>query len=215
MSHPGANYPPHANPHPPNAPSQGENFFTEWGIKPSPVRPQKVTLLLQALWAYAAASVLISLLGFIAAASLPYYIGAGYITSAAIVSLLFGAGAIAVAWFVVKEKLGLLGAQDPRVPLSIGLGIIGFFALYGFFGGWNVGWYSTFGILFGFLRLGAVGMAFAMLFQPETYHWLLSRPGNRPNPSPQQPPGAQPYQAPGQQPPADPHHNRDAGSNGQ
>ncbi|QSB06702.1 hypothetical protein [Natronoglycomyces albus] len=208
------NFPPQPDPnHNPGAAGQAPHnpppsggFLTEWGIKPHPVRPQKVTLLLQSLWVYAAASALIALFALIAAASLPYYFGTGYFTSAAIISLIFGAGALTVAWFIVKEKLGLLGSNDPRITLSIGLGIIGFFALYGFFGGWNVGWYSTFGVLLGMARLGAVGLAFAMVFQPETLHWLRSRPGNLPNPGPQQPYGTQPHQAPGpNQPPLPPH----------
>lgn len=192
----------HANgaPFHPNPPQYDNDFFRTWGIKPLAGRPQKITLLLQSLWAYAAASVLIAFLSLVAAASLPYYIGTSYFTSAAVISLVFGAGAIAVAWFVVKEKLGLFGADDPRITLSIGLGIIGFFALYGFFGGWGVSWYSAFGVLLGLVQVGSVGLAFAMVFQPETHQWLLSRPGNRPNP-PQQPGGTPPQQPPSNYPP--------------
>lgn len=209
MTHPGANYSPSP------APQPGSDFFTVWGIKPSPARPQKATLLLQSLWAYAAASVLSSILGLIAAASLPYYVASGYLVSAAIIGLVFGAASLVIAWFVVKEKLGQLGAADPRIPVAIGLGILGFFAFFGFMGGWNVAWYSAFGVLLGLAQLGAVALGFAMLYQPETQQWLMSRPGNVPTPGPQQPYGTQPPYNPGQQSqgPVHPQAGHDPGHN--
>ncbi|GAB4000450.1 hypothetical protein GCM10029992_32390 [Glycomyces albus] len=182
-------------------------------MKPNPARPQKVNWLTQAMWAYMAASVLMLLFSIIAVATAPWWFATGFIVTSGIVGLIFHSLSVAIAWFVAKEKLGAFGAADPRNPLLIGLGILGFFALSGFFGGWGLGWYAALGALLGLVRLAAVGAAFALVFQPEVTDWIRSRPGNqRKNPPPtpqgyppQQPPPGYPQQPPpGSQPPPQP-----------
>ncbi|WP_199037160.1 hypothetical protein [Glycomyces salinus] len=174
--------------------------LTHWGVKPDPGRPQKVNWLTQALWAYMAASVLMLLFAIVAVAAAPLWMATGYIVTSGIVGLVFYSLSIAIVWFIVKEKLGVFGAADPRTPLLIGFGILGFFSLFGFFGGWGLGWYAALGSLLGLVRLAAVGAAFALVFQPEVHQWLLSKPGNRPN-RPPTPPQGTPGYPPTQPPP--------------
>lgn len=203
--------------YPPQSPGpqpQASDPLAEWGIKPNPARPQKVNWLTQALWGYMAVSVLMLLFAVIAVATAPLWAATGFIVMSAIVGLAFHALSVVIVWFIVKEKLGVFGASDPRVVLLIAFGILGFFALFGFFGGWGLGWYAALGALLGLARLGAVGAAFALVFQPEVEQWIRSRPGNQPKvqpvqqqPYPQQPPmpgQPQQYPQPGQpqQPPA-------------
>jgi hypothetical protein len=176
---------------------QGHDFATEWGIKENPARPKKVNQLTQLLWAYAAAAVLIFLFAIIAAATAPWWYGPGFIIGGAVFGLIIGALAVAIAWFINKDKLGTFGAQDPRVPLYIGLGILGFFALGGFFGGWSLGWFAALGALLALAKLGAVGAAFYLTTQPEVEQYLRSRPGNLPKPPHQPPPHGYPQQPPG------------------
>ncbi|GAB3645164.1 hypothetical protein [Glycomyces tarimensis] len=180
--------------------------LAEWGVKPSPDRPQKVNWLTQALWAYMAASVLMLLLAIIAVASAPWWMATGFIVTTGIVGLVFHGVSIVMVWFIVKERLGVFGAADPRVGLYIGLGILGFFSLFGFFGGWGIGWYGALSALLGLAKLGAVGAGFFLVFQPEVEQWLRSRPGNRPKQQPVphqgQPPQGYGPQGHPQQPPA-------------
>lgn len=193
----------------PESPRPGPNQsdpLVEWGVKPNPARPQKVNWLTQAMWAYMAASVLMLLFSIIAVATAPWWFATGFIVTSGIVGLVFHSLSVVIAWFVVKERLGVFGAADPRNPLLIGLGILGFFGLSGFFGGWGLGWYAALGGLLGLARLAAVGAAFALVFQPEVVDWLRSRPGNQRKNPPQTPQGpppqpGYPQQPPGPQPP--------------
>lgn len=185
-------------------PGQGD-FATEWGIKENSGRPKKVNQLTQLLWAYFAATVLLALFAIIAVATVPWF--GGFIIGSAVVGLIFHGLSIAIAWFITKDKLGVFGAADPRVPLYIGLGVLGLFSLGGFYGGWGLGWFAALSVLLGLARIAAVGAAFYLLTQPEVEQYLKSRPGNLPKP-PQGPPHGHPQQpgqaTPGypQQPPA-------------
>lgn len=188
------------------APPPASDPMAEWGIKPHPGRPQRVNWLTQALWGYMAASVLMLLFAIIAVATAPWWFATGFIVTSGIVGLVFHSLSIVIVWFIVKEKLGTFGAADPRMPLYIGLGILGFFGLSGFFGGWGLGWYAALGTLLALAKLAAVGGAFALLLQPEVEQWLRSKPGNQPRQQPaypqQGPPPGYPQQGPppGQQP---------------
>ena len=187
-----------AGPPPHYGPAQGQgDFATEWGIKEHPGRPKKVNQFTQLLWAYAAATVLAFLFSIIASATAPWWYGTGFIVGGAVFGLIIGALAVAIAWFVTKDKLGTFGAADPRVPLYIGLGVLGFFSLGGFVGGWGLGWYAALGTLLALAKLAAVGAGFYLLFQPEVEQYLKSRPGNRPKPPHQPPPHGYPQQPPG------------------
>lgn len=203
-------YPPQSGQ--PQQPPSSSDPLTEFGIKPNPARPVKVNWLTQALWGYLAASVLMLLFSIVAVATAPWWLSTGFIVVSGIVGLVFHGLSAVIAWFVAKEKLGVFGAADPRNPLLIGFGILGFFSLFGFFGGWGLGWYAALGALLGLARLAAVGAMFALVFQPEVHQWLLSKPGNRPSRPPtvpgqpqgypQQPPApgqGHPQQPPGQQ----------------
>jgi hypothetical protein len=179
-------------------PPQGQSdFASEWGIKENPGRPKKVNQFTQLLWVYAAATALAFVFSLIASATAPWWYATGFMVGGAVFGLILGAVAIAIAWFVTKDKLGTFGAADPRVPLYIGLGILGFFSLGGFFGGWGLGWYAALGTLLGLAKLGAVGAGFYLLLQPEVEQYLKSRPGNHPKPPHHGPPPGYPQQPPG------------------
>ncbi|WP_460540237.1 energy-coupling factor transporter transmembrane component T family protein [Glycomyces halotolerans] len=193
MTHPPQQPPPGAAGNGPQQPPASDPL-SEWGAKPHPGRPQKVNWLTQALWAYMAASVLMLVFSIIALITVPFL--GGFVVASGIVGLIFYSLSIVIVWFIVKEKLGVFGASDPRTPLLIGFGILGFFALFGVFGGWGLGWIAIFNVLLGLARLAAVGAVFYLVFQPEVHQWLLSRPGNRPKNPPAPPQGY------GQQPPA-------------
>jgi len=175
----------------PGAPA---DFATQWGIKENPGRPKKLNQLTQLLWAYFGVTVLLALFAIVATATIPFF--GGFIIASSIVGLIFHGLSIVIVWFITKEKLGAFGAQDPRMPLYIGLGILGFFALGGFFGGFGFGWFVIFGVLLGLARIAAVGAAFYLVTQPEVEHWLKSRPGNQRKP-PVPPQGGYPQQGPG------------------
>lgn len=196
-------------PGPGSQPGASSDFATEWGVKENPNRPKKVNQLTQALWAYAAASVLIALLTIVAVAAVPWF--GGFIIGPVIVGLIFHGLSVVIVWFIAKEKLGVFNAADPRNPLYILLGVLGFFAVTGFFGGWSLGWYAALTALLSLARLAAVGAAFFLVTQPEVEHWLKSRPGNqRKTPPPQAgyqqqpPPPGYPQQQPPGQPPQPP-----------
>ncbi|MCH7232578.1 hypothetical protein L0U85_17210 [Glycomyces sp. L485] len=200
-----------AYPPQPPGPSRpgGADPLIEWGVKPHPGRPQKVNWLTQVLWAYMAIAVLMLLFSIIAVATAPLWMATGFIVTSGIVGLIFHALSIVLVWFIVKERLGVFGAQEPRTALYIGLGVLGFFSLFGFFGGWGLGWYAAFGALLGLAKLGAVGAAFFLVFQPEVAQWLRSKPGNLPRQQPPQqpmppgqPPQGHPQQGYPQQPPS-------------
>ncbi|HLU55805.1 MAG TPA: hypothetical protein VKZ81_10110 [Pseudonocardia sp.] len=194
-------YPPQAG-QPTNGPQQppASDPLTEFGVKPNPARPAKVNWLTQALWGYLAVSVLMLLFSIIAVATAPWWLSTGFIVVSGIVGLVFHSLSAVIAWFVSKEKLGMFGASDPRTILLIGFGILGFFSLFGFFGGWGLGWYAALGALLGLARLAAVGAMFALVFQPEVHQWLLSKPGNLPSRPPAAPGHQQGYQQPPQAP---------------
>ncbi|MEU6858781.1 hypothetical protein AB0B28_07905 [Glycomyces sp. NPDC046736] len=212
-------YPPQSpepNPHGagpgPGAPGQGPgpspDLLVEWGIKENPNRPKKINQFTQALWAYAAATVLILIFAILASATAPWWYATGFLVGGAVFNLLWGAGAVVVVWLVAKERLGVFGATDARVPLYIALGVLGFFSLGGFFGVWAIGWFAALGSLLALVKLAAIGAAFYLLFQPDVAHWIRSRPGNQPKPPvPPQHPGNYPPQPPNpgvghQQPPS-------------
>lgn len=178
------------------APQGQGDFASEWGIKENPGRPKKVNQFTQLLWVYAAATVLVFLFSLIASATAPWWYGTGFIVGGAVFGLIFGAMAVVIAWFVTRDKLGTFGAADPRVPLYIGLGILGFFSFGGFLGGWGLGWFAALGSLLALAKLGAVGAGFYLLFQPEVEQYLKSRPGNQPKPPHQPPPHGYPHQPP-------------------
>ncbi|HEX2143230.1 MAG TPA: hypothetical protein VHG10_01860 [Glycomyces sp.] len=174
-------------------PSQGD-FATEWGIKEHPGRPKKINQLTQLLWAYFGLSVLMLVFAIMASALIPFF--GGLVVASNIVGLIFHGLAIAIAWFITRDRLGAFGAADPRMPLYIGFGILGFFSLGGIFS-WGLGWFGVLSLLVGLARIAAVAAGFYLLTQPEVEQYLRSRPGNQRKP-PHQPP---PY---GQQPPPPP-----------
>jgi MFS family permease len=178
------------------APQGQGDFASEWGIKENPSRPKKVNQLTQLLWLYAAATVLVFLFSLIASATAPWWYGTGFIVGGAVFGMVIGALAVAVAYFITKDKLGAFGATDPRTPLYIGLGILGFFSLGGFVGGWGLGWYAALGALLALGKLAAIGAAFYLVMQPEVEQYLKSRPGNLPKPPHQGPPHGYPPQPP-------------------
>ncbi|WP_194202067.1 hypothetical protein [Glycomyces albidus] len=195
-------------------PGPSGDFATEWGIKEHPARPKKVNQLTQLLWAYFGLSVLMLVFSIIGVATAPWWMGVGFLVVTGIVGLVFHALSVVIAWFITKDKLGVFGAQDPRIPLYVGLGLLGLFSLGGLWSGW--GWLAALSVLIGLARLGAVGAGFYLLTQPEVEHYLRSRPGNQPKPPAappqggyqQQPPAGYQQQAPQgypQQPPAQGH----------
>lgn len=184
-----------AGPPPPGGPNPAQgDFALEWGIKEHPSRPKKVNQLTQLLWAYFALSALMTLFAIVAVATIPF-IGA-FVAVGGVIGLVFHGLSIAMAWFITRERLGVFGASDPRLPLYIGFGLLGLFSLGGLWGG-GWGWYLTIGLLVGLARLAAVGAGFYLLTQPEVGQYLKSRPGNLPKPPHQPPPHGYPQQPPG------------------
>jgi hypothetical protein len=181
-------------PHQGGQPSRPGDFATDWGIKEHPSRPKKVNQLTQSLWAYFGLSALMVLFAIVGAATIPLF--GGFLIASNIVGLIFHGLAIVIAWFIVKDKLGVFGAADPRVPLYIGFGILGFFSLGGFYG-WGVGWFGALSAIVGLARIAAVAAGFYLLVQPEVEQYLKSRPGNQPKPPHQPPPHGYPQQPPG------------------
>lgn len=186
----------------------GPDLLTEWGAKEHPGRPKKINQLTQLLWGYVALSVLMVPLAIVAMMTAPWWAATGFVVASSIVGLIFHGGvAGTIAWFITKSRLGVFGAQDPRVGLWVGYGLLGLFSLGGLWVGW--GWIAAVGALVSLARLGAVGFSFYLLSQPDVLHYLRSQPGNQPKPPqvpphgyPQQPPAQGYQQAPGQQPPA-------------
>ncbi|GAA1683176.1 hypothetical protein GCM10009830_32980 [Glycomyces endophyticus] len=181
----------------------GPDPLVEWGVKEHPGRPKKINQLTQLLWGYVALSVLMVPLAIIAMVTAPWWAATGFLVVSAIIGLIFHGGvAITLAWFITKSRLGAFGAQDPRIGLYIGYGLLGLFSLGGLWVGW--GWIAAVGALVSLARLGAVGFSFYLLTQPEVEHYLRAQPGNQPK-APAAPPQGYPQQqgyqqAPGQQP---------------
>lgn len=167
-------------------------FGQRWGILGMEGRPKQVTWILQLLWIYLAAAVLLSLLS-IAFSSMT----AGIFSSSIglIVNLVSGVLVAAVVlvliWAVAKESLGRFGFQDPRMVFHISLGFLGLVALCGFIGALRVP--------FAVVQLLAVLLVLALVFTRPVGAWLRERPGNQPK-VPEQRPSADGQPFPGYQP---------------
>lgn len=161
-------------------------FGQRWGILGMEGRPKQVTWILQLLWIYLAAAVLLSLMSIAFSALM-----AGLFSSSVglVVNLVSGVLVAAVVlvliWAVAKESLGRFGFQDPRMVFYIGLGFLGLVSLCGFIGAIKVP--------FALVQLLAVLLALALIFTRPVAAWLKETPGNQPKGPEQRPGDGQPF----------------------
>jgi len=164
-------------------------FAERWGITGSNDRPRQVTVILQALWIYLAATALALIIGIVAAliatASAMFFVGIVF-------SVIVAAACFVLIWAIAREALGRFGFQDPRKVIYIGLGLLGLNALLGAF--------SSLKLIPGLVQILAVLLVLVLLFTKPVRAWLRDRPGNLPRNAPDQPPAAAPLmpQAPQQ-----------------
>ncbi|MDA1360803.1 hypothetical protein O1R50_14330 [Glycomyces luteolus] len=169
-------------------------FAQRWGILAMEGRPKQVTWMLQLLWIYLAAAMLLMLLSLAFSAVLASFFGSG---AGIVLNLVFGllvaAVTLVLIWAIARESLGRFGFQDPHVAFYIGLGFLGLVSLCGFIGALRVP--------FALVQLLAVLGVSGLLFTKPVAAWLRERPGNQSNKAPEQRPDADGHLFPGYQPP--------------
>ncbi|MEU5153235.1 hypothetical protein [Glycomyces sp. NPDC021274] len=169
-------------------------FWQRWGILPMEGRPKQVTWMLQLLWIYLAAAVLLMLisLGFSAAIAGFFGTGAGLV-----LTLVFGVlvvvATLVLVWAIARERVGRFGFDNPRKLFYIGLGCLGFVALFGFIG--------AFKVPFAIVQVIAVLGVLVLVFTKPVGVWLRETPGNRSAKAAEERPAADDQVFPGYQPP--------------
>ncbi|HEX2145010.1 MAG TPA: hypothetical protein VHG10_10930 [Glycomyces sp.] len=165
-------------------------FLQRWGFRGKDDRPIQVTVMLQTLWISLALTLLVTLIGAIAADS----------AVGRFAGLFFGVLVIAVCltliWAIAKEQLGRFKFQGPRKALYIGLGALGLNALIGFFSVWK--------FVPALAQAAAVLLCLVLIFTKPFRAWLRDRPGNQPRSDDDRRPGAHQTPLDGYQPPEPP-----------
>ncbi|MDN3239792.1 hypothetical protein [Glycomyces tritici] len=169
-------------------------FWQRWGILPMEGRLKQVTWMLQLLWIYLAAAVLLVLLSLAFSAAIAGFFG----TSAGLVlNLVFGglcvAATLVLIWATARERVGRFGFENPRKLFYIGLGFLGCCALPGFIGVFKV----PFALVQVLALLGVLGL----VFTKRVGAWLRDTPGNRSAKAAEQPAATDDQVFPGYQPP--------------
>jgi hypothetical protein len=168
-------------------------FAQRWGILPMDGRPKQVTWMLQLLWIYLAAAVLLMLLSLAFSAMLASFLGSGVgLVLNLVFGLLVAAVTLVLIWAIARESLGRFGFENPRVVFYIGLGFLGLVALCGFIGALRVP--------FALVQILAVLCVLGLVFTKPVGAWLRERPGNQSRKTPEQRP-ADDHGFPGYQPP--------------
>lgn len=168
-------------------------FAQRWGIMPMEGRLKQVTWMLQLLWIYLAAGVVLLLLSLAFSAAMAGIFGSSVgLVLNLVFGLLVAAVALVLVWAIAKESLGRFGFQDPRVAFYIGLGFLGVVALCGFIGAVKVP--------FALVQLLAVLGVLGLLFTKPIRQWL-AEPGNQSKKLPEERPAADGQVFPGYQPP--------------
>lgn len=146
-------------------------FWQRWGILPLEGRPKQVTWILQLLWIYLAAAVLLAVVSLAFSAVLASFLdsGAGLVLNL-VFSAIVLAAVIVLIWAIARERLGRFGFQDPRAVFYIGLGCLGLNSLCGFIGALKVP--------FALIQLLAVLCVLGLVFSKPVAAWLRL-PGNQ------------------------------------
>jgi hypothetical protein len=169
-------------------------FWQRWGVLPMEGRPKQVTWMLQLLWIYLAAALLLMVLSLAFSAAIAAFLDSGF---GLVLNLLFGlvvvGATVTLIWAIARERLGRFGFQDPRSVFYIGLGFLGLVSLCGFIG--------AFRVPFALVQLLAVLGVLGLLFTRPVRAWLRDRPGNQSNKTPEQPSAPADDLFPGYQPP--------------
>jgi hypothetical protein len=155
-------------------------------------RPKQVTLMLQALWIYLLAAVLLMILSLAFSAVLAAFFDSAFgIVMNLLGGLLVIGATVTLIWGIARERLGRFGFQDPRLVFYIGLGFLGLVSLCGFIGALRVP--------FALVQLLAVLFTLAMVFTKPVRAWLDDNPGNQSKRAPEKRPADELF--PGYQPP--------------
>ncbi|WP_205324840.1 hypothetical protein [Glycomyces sp. YM15] len=169
-------------------------FAQRWGLLPMEDRPKQVTWMLQLLWIYLAAAVLLTLLSLAFSAMLASFLGSGVgLVLNLVFGLLVAAVTLVLIWAIARENLGRFGFQDPKLVFYIGLGFLGLVSLCGFIGALRVP--------FALVQLLAVLGVLGLVFTKPVAAWLRERPGNQSKKVPEQRSAADDHPFPGYQPP--------------
>lgn len=168
-------------------------FWQRWGILPMEGRLKQVTWILQLLWIYLAAGLVLLLISLGFSAALAGILGSG---AGLVLNLVFG-GLVAVAalvliWAVARERLGRFGLANPRHVFFYGLGFLGLIALFSLFGALKVP--------FALVQILAVLCVLVLVFTKPVGVWLRETAGNRSGKDPE-PPAGDDQVFPGYQPP--------------
>jgi hypothetical protein len=167
-------------------------FWQRWGVLPMEGRPKQVTLMLQALWIYLLAAVLLMILSLAFSAVLAAFFDSAFgIVMNLLGGLLVIGATVTLIWGIARERLGRFGFQDPRLVFYIGLGFLGLVSLCGFIGALRVP--------FALVQLLAVLFTLAMVFTKPVRAWLDDNPGNQSKRAPEKRPADELF--PGYQPP--------------
>jgi hypothetical protein len=167
-------------------------FWQRWGVLPMEGRPKQVTWMLQALWIYLAAAVLLMILSLAFSAALAAFFGSGLgIVMNLAGGLLVAGTTVTLIWAIARERLGRFGFQDPRSVFYIGLGFLGLVSLCGFIG--------AFRVPFALVQLLAVLFVLGLVFTKPVRAWLRDSPGNQSKKAPEPQPADELF--PGYQPP--------------
>jgi hypothetical protein len=141
-----------------------------WGLLPKDDRPRQVTVILQTLWIHLAAVLVVTLLGLTGSVALTIVLG-----------VLAAAVNLVLIWAVAREQLGRFGSDDPRLPLSIGLGALALIALVRLF--------NVFTLVPALVQITAALLILVLAFTKPVRAWLQDRPGNRPRQAEEPAPG--------------------------
>ncbi|MBO3732428.1 hypothetical protein [Glycomyces niveus] len=168
-------------------------FWQRWGILPLEGRPKQVTWMLQLLWVYFAAAVLLTVVSLAFSALLASFLdSAAGIVLTLVFSVIVLAAVIVLIWAIARERLGRFGFQDPRAVFYIGLGLLGLNAVCGFIG--------VVKVPFAIVQLLAVLCVLGLVFSKPVAAWLRL-PGNQSAKDQEPQAGPDDHVFPGYQPP--------------